>query len=249
MVCNERFRIQCRTCGENDLVLFHILPAHVHWLLQRKAQSLPLPDGVADDSFMFSEYMTVLIYEFSRRKLLPALRLYEIRIIAVHKTDVLGIMLMGVGESILFRRCPDLILRRKISQRENRMLQLLLTHEVQHIALILRKITGLFQKIPSGFRILCNTGIVTGHNDVAGKLFGLMKKLRMFHVAVTFNTRVRRTALFIRPDESLNDFPMEFLGKIHDRIRYAQLLCNLTCIFRFLCGTAGRRLLCAVFFL
>ena len=95
------------------------------------------------------------------------------------KANILTIVLVSGNEAMLFRDSPYLRLG-QITQGELHMGQLLLSHAVEHIALVLVRVDGLEQYIATLGLVIADASIVAGDHVITAQLLGLVEKLAKF---------------------------------------------------------------------
>ncbi len=164
----------------------------------------------------------------------------EVTVVTIHhEADVLGIVLPGIEKTILLGQRPYLVLAFVFAQRKGGMGQLLLTQEIEHIALVLLQIPGLLQKPASIFRVLLNPGVVTGDDEIAVQRLGPVIELFVLHVAVAVDAGIGCAAGLVGLHKAPDHLLLEVIGKVEDVIRHVQGICHLPRILGICQGAAG----------
>ena len=150
-------------------------------------------------------------------------------------------MFAGIAEAQLFSELPHLCLE-LVPERELRVGQLLLSQHIEYIALVLAGVKRLFQKIPAGFAVIFDAGVMAGHNIVQTLFPRELEQLVKFHIPVAVDTGVGRTAHLIGPDEFTDDLLFEIHGEVQYFIRDVQLKGHLAGVVNVPLRAAGVKL-------
>ena len=172
--------------------------------------------------------------------MLSGIVLDEVAVVAVHhEADVLGIVLPGIEEAVMLRQRPHLVLAFEIAEGEGGMGQLLLTQEVEHIALVLLQVPGLLQKPAAGLRVLLNPGIVTRDDEVAVQRLGPVIELFVLHEAVAVDAGIGRAACLVGLHKAADHLLLEVVGEVEDIVGHVHGSGHLPGILRVRQRTAG----------
>ena len=178
---------------------------------------------------MLSQNPAILCHKVTRELLLPGLTLDKTCIVLIrHKTDFLAVRFIGHLQPNLRGNLPHLRLR-VISDRHQRMCKLLLRQIVKCITLILSGGHGRCDGIPS-IRTLHNPCIMTGRNIIRSDFHAAVKQGFPLHIAVTSNTRIRRSAPAVLLHKIINHLLLKLVPKVHDIIRNIQHMRHTPCI-------------------
>ena len=98
---------------------------------------------------MGPQHLPVQVQKGAFRVVFAGILLHEFHIVPVgNEADVLAVMLAGVDKAQPLRDLPNFRFF-QLPQGEDRAGELLLGEHIEHIALILAQIKGLFQQIPA----------------------------------------------------------------------------------------------------
>ena len=117
--------------------------------------------------------------------------------------------------------------------------QLFLRHGIQDIALILGWVRSGFQEIAARVGILNNPGIVPSCDTVISQLTGTAVELIKLQKTIAVDAGIRRLAVLIGIDKTLDDILGETFRKIKDIIGHPQTIGDASGIFHILQGAAG----------
>ena len=206
-------------------------------MLDAEAQSLALADRIVDDACMLAQHMALPVHEWAGLRLLAGAQFNDAGIVAVrHEADILTVALSGVYKTMLLSQLTRLGLVQR-AEREAQMRQLVLIQEIQHIALVLAVVHGLFQEPAAVF--LLDAGIVAGNDIIQAVLPGEGQHFIKLHVAVAVNTWIGCSACLIDPDKFFDDSLFKLSGKVQYLIRNIQLKRHLAGIVNIPLGTAS----------
>ena len=154
--------------------------------------------------------------------MLAGVLLHKLHIISVrHKADVLAVVLAGVDEVHTLGQFAHVRLGHT-AQRKQHMSQLVLRQVVEHIALILGRVQGFFQK-PAAVFARFNAGVVAGDHPFIAVLQGIIQQLVELHDPVAVDAGIGGAARLIGAHKFLNDGLPEVHGKIQNFIGNVQL--------------------------
>ena len=139
-----------------------------------------------------------------------------------NKADVLTFMLGRGHETGLFRDRASVRLA-QLSQRETQVIQLLLREHIEDVALILAPVQRLAKLPAPGTPILCDPGVMAGHEAVKAFFQSQRKQQIEFQAAIADDAWIRRPSDFILPDKVLNDCFFKLFGTAERLKRDAQL--------------------------
>ena len=126
---------------------------------------------------MGTQTPAVLIQEGPRRVLPPHVPAEESGIIPVwDEADILALLLLRVAEALPCGNGPDLLLGQP-PQGESAAGQLLLGQAVQHVALVLLRVEGLFQQTAASGAVPLHAHIVAGGHRLRPQLQGPAEQL------------------------------------------------------------------------
>ena len=191
-------------------------------MLDAEAQSLALADRIVDDACMLAQHMALPVHEWAGLRLLAGAQLNDAGIVAVrYEADILTVALSGVYKAMLLGNLTRLGLVQR-AEREAQMRQLVLIQEIQHIALVLAVVHGLFQEPAAVF--LLDAGIVPRGDGITAKQLRALDELGEFHVAVAVDAGVRCRAALIGIHKAVHHLLAEAVREIEHIERHTELI-------------------------
>ena len=119
------------------------------------------------------------------------------------------------------------------------MRELLLRQHIEHIALVLAFVERLFEQISSRAVVLLDSRVMSRNDYICAALLGGTEQLVEFHMAVAVDAGIGRAAAFIGADKFFDDFVLEVLSVIQNRIGNIQRKSDLARVLDILLGAAG----------
>ena len=159
-------------------------------------------------------------------------------IVAVrHEADVLTVVLVRVAKAVCLGDFTRLGLV-QAAERKARVRKLLLREPSEHIALILRRVHGLFERV-APVRQLLDAGIVPGRQHLTPERAGARLEQAEFQVPVAVQTGVRRRPALIGRGKARHDLLAERILIVKDIVRHAQRVGHAAGILHIVERTAG----------
>ena len=155
-----------------------------------------------------------------------------------NKADILAIVLVGIYKALCFGNFPRLMLGHS-AEREKDSAELILRERIQNVALILCIIGRLAKNPATLFFVVFVDGVVTRYDVVKLQFLCSVHELIKLDISVAVNARVRRSAVAICVNESLDNLQFEIIGIIENIIRYTESVCNAPCVLNIVERTAG----------
>ena len=178
-----------------------------------------------DNALVSAEYVACLVYEVAGLKFSAQARFDKVSIgTGLDKADILAVMLLGVDEAMLFGDFAYLCLM-QAAEWEHSVCQLLLCERIKHVALVLQRINCLTQQVTAFGFIIADLRIVAGDNVITAKLLCAHEKLVEFQIAVAVNAGVRRSAVNVSVNETVDNIALEAVGKVENVVRHAKAGC------------------------
>ena len=227
--------------SEDDLIGIQGFAADIEGFRCGNTETTALADSVVDLTFVLAEDFTFFVNEVARFGSLSGVLLDEGRIVTVrNEADILAVRFVSIDEALLLRDLTDFFLGVG-TEREECVGKLILSHGVEHIALILGRVESFPEDKTSCLRILLSACIVTACDIFTAKFSCLIEKGGEFQETVTVDTRVRCASVKISICELIDDAFVEFL--LHGKyvIKHAETCGNTSSI---LC--IGRSTACPV---
>ena len=182
---------------------------------------------------MFAKNVAVLVCKISCWIVLTCKSADKSCIIPIwNKADILAVRLICIEEILLICNHTGLVLVH-IPKREHGMCQLLLGQGIEHIALVLGRVCGFFQKV-SAILTLLDSCIMASHNIVAAKLLCTVIQAVEFQIAVAVNTGVWSCSIFISSYKPVHDLFLEICSKVKNIIRDSQIVGYASCILHII---------------
>ena len=149
-------------------------------------------------------------------------QLNDAGIVAVrHEADILTVALSGVYKAMLLGNLTRLGLVQR-AEREAQMRQLVLIQEIQHIALVLAVVHGLFQE-PAAV-LLLDAGIVPCGDGITAEQLRALDEFGEFHVAVAVDAGVRCRTALIGIHKAVHHLLAEAVREIEHIKRHTELI-------------------------
>ena len=152
------------------------------------------------------------------------------------ETDVLTIRFPGVEKAQPVRQLPGLRFMER-SQREPGVGQLLLGQHIEHVALVLAGVQGLFQEKAAVF--LFDAGIVAGDDGVAAHEGRPVIEPPEFQIAVAVDAGIGGPALLVGVSKAVHHLAAELVGKVENVVGNPQPKCHAAGILHILQRAAG----------
>ena len=154
-----------------------------------------------------------------------------------HKADVLTVVLVRVAEAMRLGNGARLGLV-QTAERKARVRELLLREPGKHIALILRRVHGLFERV-APVRQLLDAGIVPGRQHVAPERAGACLQQAELQIPVAVQAGVRRRPVLIGRGKARHDLLTKRILIIKDIVRHAQRIGHAAGILHIVERAAG----------
>ena len=159
-------------------------------------------------------------------------------IVAVrHEADVLAVVLVCVAKAVRLGDFTRLGLV-QAAERKARVRELLLREPGKHVALILRGVHGLSERI-APIRQLLDAGVVPGRQHLAPERAGARLEQAEFQVPVAVQAWVRRRPALIGRGKARHDLLAERILVIKDIVRHAQRIGHAAGILHIVERAAG----------
>ena len=201
---------------EGDGVCPGVNGCHIVGLRKGQAQPAALADRVVNDAPVTAQYPTLHVHEVTGCRGQTRPLFDDPGIVSIgDEADILTVGFPGVDKALRFGNGSGLRFGQS-PQGKARMGQLVLRHVVEHIALILLHIQGLFQIPATAFRL--NAGIVAGDDHIAAQLLCAVIEAGKFQITVAVNTWIRRPALQIGSHELVDDLLAEGIGEVEHMV-------------------------------
>ena len=209
----------------------------INFAVRRHPQAPALADGIVDNAAVGADNIAVQVEERAGFWRFAGAALDDLRVIAVRdKADVLAVVLAGVDQAGFGGNFTRFGLT-QAAKRELDPRKRLLCQIVEHVALVLRLVEGLFEDVLLPFPL--DAGIVPGGDIAAAHDIGALKQLVEFQIAVAVDAGVRRNAVLIGVHKAVDDALGEFVLEVEDIIRHTEAVGHTACVLDIVERTAG----------
>ena len=182
--------------------------------------------GVRNSTLVPAHHVALQIQIITGRIGLSGVLFQERNIVSVrYKANILTVLFLCVQKALRLCDQPDLCLGKR-PEREERVGQLMLSKAVEKIGLIFVAVHCLFQCKASGVRILLNSGVVTGDDEVATHLLRLVQEFGEFQPPVAYHAGVGGQPGLVAGGEMIRNAFAEIISHVKDIEGHAQFLCN-----------------------
>lgn len=168
----------------------------------RDIDAAALADGVMEKPFVFAEYLSGSVYDFSRF-LRDVLLEKIVDADFADEANALAVLAFGVRESGFFREFAEFRLE-QMADRIEGALQLLLAQQSEKIGLVLVRIDAA-ENVGSAVGVVAAAGVVTGGDAIKTVCESLAGEDAKLHFPIAENVRIRRQAVPIAFDQILHD--------------------------------------------